>query len=265
MPDRAAKTGLAPIRLILALGGVTLLLAACSPRPHGADIHDPFETVNRAWFERNLALEQAVTGRGTDGTEGVAADEAVVTAQPPSRGGVQRRVRRVGSNLSHPSYIVNDLLQLRPDRAMGHFFRFAVNSTVGLGGLFDPAAAMGLHARPTDFGETMHRWGANEGAFVVLPLIGPTTERDAAGTLVDVALNPFRYVLGGRESAAVTGARLAGRIGDRAAYDDLIDANVMRATDPYAQARLLFLQARRHHLGEEREDDFIDPYADFPD
>lgn len=223
-------------------------------------MHDPFETVNRAWFERNLALDSAISGD----SHSADADEHVIDPAPGS-GAVQRRVRRFGSNLSHPSYVINDLLQLRPDRAMGHFFRFAINSTIGIGGLFDPAASMGLAARPTDFGETLHRWGANEGAYVVLPLLGPTTERDAAGLVVDSMLDPLRHLLPGRQYAATRGARLAGQFADRAAFGDIIDANVIRSEDPYAQARLLFLQARRHHLGDETVEEFIDPYADFPD
>ncbi len=240
------------IVLLVAFG----LLAACNPRPQGTVVHDPYETVNRAWFERNLALDSAI---GSDRSD----DEA----EPAAPGGnvLQQRVRHFGSNLSHPGYVVNNVLQLRPDRAMHNFFRFAINSTIGIGGLFDPAASVGLIARPTDFGETMHRWGANEGAYVVLPVIGPSTERDAAGMVVNIFLDPLRYVLPGRERVGATGARLAGRIADRQAFGDIIDANVMRSEDPYAQARLLFLQARRHHLGMDSEDDFIDPYADFPD
>jgi len=82
---------------------------------------------------------------------------------------------------------------------------------------------------------------------------------------VDAALDPFRYLLPGREHTATVAARLAARIAERAEYGDLIDANVMQSADPYAQGRLLFLQARRYYLGEESEEAFIDPYADFID
>lgn len=243
-------------------------VSACSPRPQGAETHDPFETVNRAWFDRNLALAGAVQRAPDDEALADAAHAADAPTLAPTATGsgvLQRRVRRFGSNLSHPRYVVNDLLQLRPARAAENAWRFVINSTIGLGGLFDPAAAMGLQGRPTDFGETLHRWGANEGAYVVLPFFGPTTERDAAGMVVDLMLDPLRHVLTGREHVAASGARLAGRLADQAAFSDVIDANVMRSEDPYVQARLLFLQARRHHLGIESEDDFIDPYADFPD
>ncbi|MGY6534863.1 MAG: MlaA family lipoprotein [Pararhodobacter sp.] len=249
----------------LVLAAVLAVVSACSPRPADTETHDPFETVNRAWFDRNLALASALQ-RPSDTADALhSADAPTMTPAPTGGDVLQRRVRRFGSNLSHPRYVVNDLLQLRPDRAAENAWRFVINSTIGLGGLFDPAAAMGLQGRPTDFGETLHRWGANEGAYVVLPFFGPSTERDAAGMVVDLMLDPLRHVLPGREHAAASAARLAGRLADQAAFSDVIDANVMRSEDPYVQARLLFLQARRHHLGMESEDDFIDPYADFPD
>lgn len=239
--------GIIRLWLVLTLIGA---LAACNPRPPGAEIHDPFEATNRAWFETNLALDRAVLGE----EEG-----------SPSDGSARRIVRNFGSNLSLPGSVINNLLQARPDRAFENALRFAINSTVGLGGLFDPAGRIGLHGRSSDFGETLHVWGANEGAFVMLPFFGPSTERDAAGMVVDMVLDPFRHLLPGREHAATVAARLAARVADRAEYDDLIDANVMQSADPYAQGRLLFLQARRYYLGSDSEEAFIDPYADFMD
>lgn len=234
---------------MLAAALAMVLLAACSPRPPGAEIHDPYEATNRAWFDNNLTLDSAVLG-----------DSAARAESAP-----RRLVRNFGTNLSLPSSVVNNLLQLRPDRAIENTLRFAINSTVGIGGLFDPAGRIGLHGRQSDFGETLYVWGVNEGAYVVLPVFGPSTERDAYGMVVDAALDPFRYLLPGREHAATVAARLAARAAERAEYGDLIDANVMQSADPYAQGRLLFLQARRYYLGEESEEQFIDPYADFVD
>jgi phospholipid-binding lipoprotein MlaA len=225
------------------------LVAGCTQAPPPAAVNDPFEATNRAWFDRNLALDRAVS-RDAPPREGPAP--------------LRRLVRNFGSNLSIPSTVVNDLLQLRPDRAAQNTLRFAINSTVGLGGLFDPAAAMDLHGRRSDFGETLHVWGVGEGAYVVLPILGPSTERDALGMVVDAVINPWDYVLTGPEARAVTLGRWAGRFADRAEYADLIDANVMQTADPYAQSRLLFLQARRYHLGIQTEDDGFDPY-DFLD
>lgn len=239
------------VRLLLVLG-LAAALAGCSPRPQGAEIHDPYESTNRAWFENNLAIDRALGG-----------DTPPETAE--SGGGLQRIVRNFGTNLSIPGTVVNDLLQFRPDRAVENTLRFAINSTIGLGGLFDPAGEMGLYGRRSDFGETLHVWGVNEGAYVVLPFFGPSTERDAAGMVVDLVLDPLAHLLAPREYGAASVARLAARVAERNEYADLIDANVMQSADPYVQARLLFLQGRRYYLGMETEEDFIDPYADFDD
>lgn len=249
------------LRTLVALGLVAGLAAGCARAPAPLGTNDPFEATNRAWFDTNLALDRALssaTGRG---------DEAEAEAQTPApSGGVVRRgVRNFGANLGVPATVVNDLLQLRPDRAAQNTLRFAINSTLGLAGLFDPAGAMGLHGRGSDFGETLHRWGVGEGAYLVLPVLGPSTERDAVGMVVDSLLNPWDHVLTSREARAVSVARWAGRLGDRAEYADVIDANVMQSADPYTQARLLFLQTRRYHLGVESEDDVFDPYDDLGD
>ena len=251
---------------LVALVLVGLVAGCASPRP-SAGVNDPFESTNRAWFERNLALSGALTG-GEDPAPAVApvTDASVVVAPSPAphrSSRFRRIVGNFGGNLGQPSVILNDLLQLRPDRAAENTVRFVVNSTVGLAGLFDVAGHMGFHGRSTDFGETLHRWGAGEGAYVVLPVFGPSTERDATGLVVDAIINPLRFVLPQPEAGLTSVARIGGRLADAAEYWDILDANVINTADPYAQARLLYLQTRRYHLGIEAEDEIIDPYADF--
>ena len=250
--ERIAWRRGAGLMLAFALAG---LLSACGGRPPALDINDPHEAVNRAWFDANLALQSIGPETGPEAT-------------PPSEAalGARRLVRNFGANLSVPGTVVNNLLQFRLDRAVENTLRFAINSTIGLGGLFDPAGSIGLHGRYSDFGETLYTWGFDEGAYLVLPVIGPSTERDALGLVVDVFLDPWNHFAVTRpEYRATVAARWAGRYGDLLEYSDLFDANVMQSADPYVQARLLFLQARRYHLGIESEDDFIDPYADFLD
>lgn len=261
--------------LAIVLSGLT----ACGLAPTPSGTNDPYESVNRAWFDTNLALDgmfsrdrpaAAPVAADPIDAEGADAPEAdqggvdpVVAPRPVSP--FRRVVSNFGSNLGVPSTILNDLLQIRPDRAAENTLRLVINTTVGLGGLFNPAGAMGLHGRTSDFGETLHRWGVGEGAYMVLPVLGPSTERDALGQIVDVALNPLRFVLTEPELAWSTAARLAGRFADRAQYADILDANVINTADPYAQARLLYLQTRRYHLGIVNEDEVIDPYAELLD
>lgn len=230
------------IRYVL-LAALAVGLGACAaPSPSGTV--DPYEATNRAWFDANLRLA------GTGG-------------EAPRPNPFRRAAANAGANLSVPSSVLNDLLQVRPLQALENTLRFAINSTVGLAGLFDPASAIGLHGRRNDFGETLHRYGMGEGAYLVLPLVGPTTERDALGMAVDLALDPLQLVTGPRGRAAALAVRGGGRLAGAAENADLLDANVIDTADPYAQARLLYLQTRRYHLGIESDEEFIDPYADF--
>lgn len=228
------------------------LIAGCARAPEPG-VNDPYESTNRAWFDSNLRLSSAITG----------AEQDPADPTPPRASPFRRALSNVGGNLGLPSSILNDLLQVRPARAAENTVRLVINTTVGLGGLFDPAGAMGFHGRRSDFGETLHRWGVGEGAYVVLPLFGPSTERDSAGLVVDMLIDPLRFVLPAPEYGYSSAVRLAGRMADAAEYSDLLDANVINTADPYAQARLLYLQTRRYHLGVEVEEEIIDPYADF--
>lgn len=248
---------------VVLLFTATVILGACAQAPSPSGQNDPYESVNRAWFESNLALDRGFSGDPEPVAMREPSADAAGESTAPRSHPFRRIVSNFGSNLGAPSTIVNDILQIRPDHAAENTLRFVLNSTIGLAGLFDPAGAMGIHGRTSDFGETMHRWGAGEGAYMVLPLLGPTTERDAFGMIVDIGLNPLGYVLSAPESYYATGARIAGRMADRAEYAEILDANVINTADPYAQARLLYLQTRRYHLGIENEAEVIDPYAEF--
>lgn len=259
------------VSLALSVVLSVVLLAACGLAPVPAGTNDPHEAVNRAWFERNLALDRAFSGETTNqaqpeatlAQDGALADSDTVPSAPSRPSPFARMVSNFGANLGLPSMILNDLLQIRPDRASQNTIRLVLNSTIGLGGLFNPAGAMGIHGRSTDFGETLHRWGVGEGAYVVLPLLGPSSERDAAGLAVDLLIDPLRFVLPRREFGATVAARAAARFADRAEFADLLDANVINTADPYAQARLLYLQTRRYHLGVANQEEIIDPYDEF--
>jgi phospholipid-binding lipoprotein MlaA len=235
-----------------------LWLSACSPAPVATGINDPNEAANRRVHDFNKAVDTAVFRGGAEGVEAIPAP-------------VRRAVGNVGGNLDMPRMVVNDLLQGNVDDAIHNGFRFLVNTTFGLGGLLDPATDMGLDARTTDFGETLHVWGAREGAYVELPFLGPSTERDTAGSIVDLALNPLRFALPDRELRAARALRFAARLNDRATFATTIDSVLYDSADSYAQARLLYLQNRRFKLGgpegaadadDPLSDPFFDPYDD---
>jgi phospholipid-binding lipoprotein MlaA len=118
---------------------------------------------------------------------------------------LREMIHRGFENLDSPAILANDLLQLDPCRAGRTLGRFALNSTAGMLGLVDVAAEMGLERRDNDFGETLGRYGVRSGSYFVIPVLGPSTARDTTGELVDLALRPEIWLLGGIPSLAVTG------------------------------------------------------------
>ncbi len=238
------------LALTAAFAGAALL-AGCAAPPPVEPHHDPDEAQNRAIHEFNRGLDTALLKPASGAYGGV-------LPQP-----VRQGVANFARNLDGPGDVVNSLLQGRIGPAAENTLRFAVNSTVGLGGLFDPARAMGIHGRPTDFGETLHVWGLPEGAYQELPVFGPSTDRDTVGAIVDIVMNPVRLAVPAREGWVATAAKIGSTLGDRYQYSDTVDSILYESADSYAQARLLYLQNRRHQLGQGGgEDDFFDPYEE---
>jgi len=185
----------------------------------------------------NLSLDRALVGPASRGY-------GTIVPTP-----VRRGVDNFASNLAQPSYVLNNILQARLGQATHNTLRFVINTTIGIGGIFDPATAIGLDARETDFGETLHIYGAPEGDFVMLPVFGPSTTRDTVGLVVDIATNPVRHILPSPESRYVFGAEVLQQVGDRYELDETIDSILYRSIDSYAQLRSLYLQNRRFELG----------------
>lgn len=225
-------------------------VAACTAAPIEVGINDPIESQNRDTHASNRALDKALVSPASKGYG---------SAIPAP---VRKGVSNFASNLNLPGQVLNNLLQFRIENAGHNTFRFLMNTTFGFGGLLDVATEAGLENRSTDFGETLHVWGAPEGAYLELPLVGPSTERHAAGRVVDLLLNPLNFGAEGPLRSAGTGASVAARFGDRYQYSDLIDSVLYESEDSYAQARLLYLQNRRFKLSGGEQPDYIDPYED---
>lgn len=152
--------------------------------PAEPDIQDPLEPSNRAMFASNRRVDRWVI-------DPISRAYAFVVPRP-----ARQAIRRVFVNLNSPSVFVNDLLQLAPRRAGTTGARFVINTTVGLVGLWDAAARIGLEGHHTDFGITLAKYGVSSGPYLVLPLVGPTTARDAFGDLVDILMLPQTWFLG---------------------------------------------------------------------
>lgn len=212
-------------------------VAGCAAGTGGEGVNDPFEGVNRGVHAFNKGLD-TVALRPVSKVYG-----AVVPG--PVRSGVDN----VAGNLGLPGTIVNNTLQGDLESAASNTGRFLVNSTFGIGGIFDVASALGTPEVETDFGETLHVWGAGEGAYVELPVFGPSTTRDALGTVVDILIDPLDAVLSSPESDYRLGARVGEIANTRYRFGDTVDGVLYDSADSYAQSRLIYLQNRRFELG----------------
>ena len=234
--------------LVLAFAG---LLGACSVPETPTDIHDPFEQSNRKVHTLNKGLDRVLL-RPASQVYGALLPEEVRTG-----------VDNFTGNLSLPAMVLNKALAGDGEDAIHNLFRFAVNSTIGLGGIFDPAtSSFGLEERYTDFGGTLAAWGVPEGAFLEVPVFGTSTERDATGQLVDAVLNPLsvfpRRVLLAGNAGTIT-SRLNSRYRFAVTFDDIL----YQSADSYAQSRLFYLDNRRFVLSSGGEDTFgTDVYDD---
>ena len=166
------------------------------------------------------------------------------------------------TNLSEPVVIGNDLLQLRLRRGADDLARMVTNTTFGLGGLIDLAKRQGLPHRDNDFGVTLGRLGVKPGAYLFLPLLGPSDVRDAIGMGVDALMSPLTWVhFPGHFTVEVT-TTLAGAIDSRSRSQDQLEAVISGATDPYATIRSDFLQSREAMIRGEEAAPVLPPLDD---
>lgn len=252
MPRRILPDFARFMRPIMMLGAMSVVVACAATPPQNHGITDPHETDNRRIHEFNRDMDRAIIKPAAKGYGKVAGEDVKVV------------VGNFAGNFDLPSTVVNRVLQGEMKEAGRMTLRFLVNSTMGIGGLFDPASEMGLAKNDTDFGETLHVWGMKEGAYTELPLLGPSTQRDDLGMIVDLATNPLTYGLKGSEALIGPVAKGLKKLGDRDTYADTVDAVLYESADSYAQARSLYLQNRRHQLGDEESvtdsEAYEDPY-----
>jgi phospholipid-binding lipoprotein MlaA len=209
-----------------------LLLAACAAPP-GETEWDPWQDLNRKTFAFNEGLDAWVLEPAAEGWE------AVTTP------GVRRSVGHFADNLRFPLHLVNGLLQGRPADAGVATARFAVNTTLGLLGFFDPATPLGLEVRRADFGETLWRWGAEEGPYLVLPFFGPSNPRDTGGLAGDSVVMASVLPAGW----AVFGMHVVFTVNWRAVNLDNIREAREASFDYYVAVRSAWLHDRRRDIG----------------
>jgi len=210
----------------------------------GADSNnDPLEGYNRFMFKANDLVDQAVM-------QPVAMGYRTVVPKPARNG-----VRNFLHNLRTPVNAANNLLQGNIRDMAADLSRFVINTTIGLAGLIDVAKDAGLPYKPEDFGQTLGTWGVPHGAYLVLPLLGPSSLRDATGLLVDSFADPVRLYLYNTHQEALYYTRV-GLIGldEREALLDAVYDLRKHSIDFYAATRSAYFQQRQAML-ENRQSD----------
>ena len=220
-----------------------VMLAGCATAP-GPDANDPFESANRAIFRVNDTFNKNVT---------LPVAWVYVTYVP---GRVRLGVRNMLTNAESPVIFANDLLQGRPARAGQTLARFILNSSFGLGGLVDVGKMNGIAPHQSDFGQTLALYGVPSGPYLVLPLIGPSTPRDIAGTAADFAADPLFYLPPGWplyvHASVIVGIHTVAPFERHAGAILLRRKLGSSSIDAYATARSLYFEQRARQIEGER-------------
>jgi phospholipid-binding lipoprotein MlaA len=234
-----------------ALFCLLLALAGCASVPSGkSDPRDPWEGFNRASFKFNDSLDRAILRPVTRG---------YVKVTPRF---IRTGVSNALSNLDSITTIVNDALQGKMKQAGRDSARFLLNSTLGLGGLLDPATAAGLENNDEDFGQTLGKWGVKSGPYVMLPLLGPSTLRDTFARIPDQFTHPVNYL----EDDSTRYAIRAVDILDLRAGLLSLDEQLARSYDRYAFVRNAYLQRREFKVKDGNvEDQSLELEEEFKD
>ncbi|MGB0749651.1 MAG: MlaA family lipoprotein [Magnetospiraceae bacterium] len=228
-----SKSLLRALTLLALLG--TSACATGDANDPGAN--DPLESANRTMHGVNQAIDTlAIRPLGIMYRD----------LLPPI---VQTGINNALRNLNSPRILANDLLQGELDRAGTTFTRFLVNTTVGVAGLGDPATDMGYAYHDEDFGQTLAVWGVGEGPYLVLPVLGPSNPRDAAGIVVDHFLDPVNWWATATDHENLTYARsVLALASTRAEFDNTLEDLQRTSLDYYAALRSLYRQRRADQI-----------------
>lgn len=216
-----------PVRW-LALAAAVAVLAGCASGP-ATDPRDPLERYNRGMSEFNEQVDALVL-------KPVAVAYRDVTPAP-----VRTGVSNFFGNLGDLWSAANNLLQLRVEEAATTFMRFNVNTLMGIGGILDIASELGIERHRNDFGLTLGRWGVPTGPYLVLPILGPSTVRDAFALPVDMRGNALGFVEPASDRTALYALRLVDVRSNLLRASNVLDSV---ALDKYSFTRDVFLQVR---------------------
>jgi phospholipid-binding lipoprotein MlaA len=195
-------------------------------------IKDPWQGLNRGIYRFNYRFDQYVLL------------PAVIGYKKITPNFVEKGLHNFFTNFTNFTRIFNCILQGSPRKTIDTTGRLLVNTTVGIGGLLDPATAMGIPQHYEDFGQTLGVWGVGPGPYLMVPALGPTTVRDGVGRVVDIAFNPLTWILWDLPTVEQFTPVMAVVVTTHESIMDELQS--MRETSPdfYASVRDIYLQKR---------------------
>ncbi|MDH3643358.1 MAG: VacJ family lipoprotein [Gammaproteobacteria bacterium] len=248
--DNSSSTDLRTSRHLVWCVGLLIVAAGVLSGTARAEVEvDPWEGMNRKLYAVN------------DG-----ADRAIL--KPIARGYqwlfprfIRRGIHNIFRNIGTPSVAVNQLLQGKAKPAVSDTTRFVVNSTLGIGGIFDVATEVGLAEHEEDFGQTLAVWGVGNGPFFTIPFRGPATTTHAFGMLVEAFASPLQLISPTRDRYIAYGVMFVDM------RSELLAAEALMAGDEYLFLRDAYLQRREYLIkdGEIEDDPFLDDFDDYED
>lgn len=212
---------------------VATVAAGCASAPGRTVNDDRWENVNRGIYKFNDAVDRAAL-------KPVARSYKKITP-----GWVRAGIGNFLANLSYPSTVINEFLQGKGKLGLKGTGRFLVNTTLGVGGLFDVGTPLGLEATDEDFGQTLAVWGVSSGPYLNLPFFGPSSVRDAPSRVVDYFTSVLTYADVPWE--AEWGERAIDLVHSRAELL-VVDPTLQRTFDPYAFVRDAWVQRREFEI-----------------
>ena len=216
------------------------------------DKNHSYEETNRSIHNFNDSIDQNIL-RPTSRVYGLLPDF------------IETGVSNVISNLNETSNVLNYLFQWEINSSLSSLGRLAINSTIGIVGIFDVADKMGIEKLTTDFGKTLDIWGFDEGQYLVIPFIGPRTTRHFLGTITDAILNPVNHSLRDEGGIVSISPSVLFVLSSRSSNGETIDNLRSTSIDYYSSLRSIYLQNRGIKILEDFENDIDFFDEDFDD
>jgi phospholipid-binding lipoprotein MlaA len=225
---------------------ITLIILFTSLNVNTEEVNDPLEDLNRKTYEFNEKLDSTILKPTAE----------LYSKFPPK---VKQGVTNFFNNLEEIDTSVNQLLQGKPKKSLNDFTRFVINSTIGIGGLFDVASKMGLERHEEDFGQTLAVWGVPEGPYIMLPFLGPSTLRDTASRPVSSFLSVTFHMTDTDVNIALKS------VDALETRERLLDVESLMSGDKYSFVRDAYMQSMEYEIkdGIDVEDEFVDDMEDF--